>query len=219
MEAEQYAEDQRVMTETLERRAVAFQCRLDALNQEMLWRFGQTVEQCEESPGCHPADPESADWIVRENKIVLNEITERKEAAGRVFDSGGELDGRDYGPHIGQERAADIAITNEVVNKSPSDQVCYITSTSASFWTLVIGREGETVRHRWLYGDAQQEEVPLIFTSEHRVGSDAWRVWSTKTLSSATSGKWTVVLVDAEDEILASHMFLALPPNAEGARE
>lgn len=214
-QAQQNAEVQAAETAILERRAEALQCRFDALNQEMLWRFGQTVQRCEDAPDCHPADPASADWIVRENEAILADVTARKNAAGDVFDAGGELDGKDYGPYIARPAAAEIALTTEVANRMPRDKVCHISGTTATFWTKVLGRDGQTVRHRWLYGDAQQEEFQLLFTMDHRIGSDAWRVWSTKTIPRSMPGKWMVVLVGPDDELLAHHMFLATPPPVE----
>lgn len=195
----------------LERRAEAYKCRDEALTTELMLHYAETMQRCEALADCDPKEPGSEAWFIDETATVQKDIVRRRAASRAAFSANQELDESDYGPAILAPGSAEIAITTGISDRMPDNRVCTIEGQQATFWTQVKGKSGEVVRHRWLYADQQQDEFELVFTLEHAVGSDAWRVWSNKTIPASQRGRWIVLLVDAHDEILAQHVFLATP--------
>jgi hypothetical protein len=65
------------------------------------------------------------------------------------------------------------------------------------FFTELRGMNGKSVTHRWVYGGEPRAAVTF------NVGSNRWRVWSSKNLQPEWTGLWTVSVVDEEGNVLA----------------
>jgi hypothetical protein len=67
-------------------------------------------------------------------------------------------------------------------------------------WTRVTGLANTTVRHVWRH----QEHEEVI---ELSVGGSPWRIWSRRTIPAEWTGAWTVEVLDAQDNVLATAEF------------
>ncbi len=86
----------------------------------------------------------------------------------------------------------------------PEDRVEVLDAASNGsvlFFSEVVGYQGRTVRHRWLYKGRVLSEIPFQVTSQR------WRMHSRKTLPPGWVGEWTVVVVDEQDRILERKSF------------
>jgi len=108
-------------------------------------------------------------------------------------------------PHVALAR-----FTTAIENREPVDAVTFLENDASRvfFYTDLRNFSGETVTHRWELGEKVMAEVPF------EVGSDRWRVWSSKRLKSDWTGDWTVVVVKQNGEVVASESF-TLQPKAE----
>ena len=70
------------------------------------------------------------------------------------------------------------------------------------FFTELNELAGETVTHRWNYAEEVMAEVSF------EVGSDRWRVWSSKNMVPGWSGSWQVDVVSESGEMLRSQTLL-----------
>lgn len=69
-------------------------------------------------------------------------------------------------------------------------------------YTHITGaRDATDIVHIWYYEDEEKARVPLT------VKSESWRTWSSKTIQPVWTGKWQVVVVDANGKKLASDSF------------
>ncbi len=93
--------------------------------------------------------------------------------------------------------------TTSVVNREPVDEVKTLKTDvdKVSFFTEILGMEGKTVTHRWIFNGETRAEVPF------QIGGPRWRVFSTKTLGPEWTGTWTVDVVDGEGNKLSSASF------------
>ncbi len=67
-------------------------------------------------------------------------------------------------------------------------------------WTRVTGLANTTVRHVWRH----QEHEEVI---ELSVGGSPWRIWSRRTIPAEWTGAWTVEVLNAEGDVLATAEF------------
>jgi hypothetical protein len=97
--------------------------------------------------------------------------------------------------------------TTAVENREPVDAVTFLENdaTRIYFYTDLRDLSGETIVHRWELGGEVMAEVPFA------VGSDRWRVWSSKRLLPAWTGDWTVAVVKGDGEVIASESFTFQP--------
>lgn len=69
------------------------------------------------------------------------------------------------------------------------------------FFTQILNAKGKTLYHRWWHNGQIMETVPLkIQSSDHRT-------WSSKQLTSAWAGKWTVDLLDESQQPIYRQTF------------
>lgn len=196
----------------IERRLPDYRCATDALNQELMWRLMSPIKQCEASPDCHPTDEAFIKRFESDAAEIKKNIDERRARIDRAFEQKISIEGLDYGRHVMSTSVVSIALTSNVVDRVPVENVCNTSASQVSFWTHVRGLSGRSIEHRWVHGDAEQDEAPLFMSKTFSVGSDSWRTWSTKELPADHPGVWTVYLVGPDDEILAKHRFLSLQP-------
>jgi hypothetical protein len=94
--------------------------------------------------------------------------------------------------------------TTSVRELEPQDRIEVLdaeTKGSVMFFSELLGLDGRTVRHRWIYNGRVMAEIPFAVMSQR------WRVYSSKTLPPGWTGEWTVVVVDEQDRILARKSF------------
>ena len=102
-------------------------------------------------------------------------------------------------------RVADGAITSAIVNQMPVDR---IESFRADFgklycFTRISGAQGDTeVTHVWYYQDDELARVTLP------VRSSDWRTYSSKRFLPQWAGQWRVVVLDGEQNEIATIPFL-----------
>ena len=94
--------------------------------------------------------------------------------------------------------------TTGIDNREPVGIVDSIDSTSnnsISFYTEITNMSGQTITHQWTHMDK------IMFEKTFEVKAERWRVWTSKTLIPNWTGTWTVNVLDAERELLASKSF------------
>jgi hypothetical protein len=104
--------------------------------------------------------------------------------------------------------------TTSVRELEPQDRIEVLdaeTKGSVMFFTELLGLNGRTVRHRWIYNGRVMAEIPFAVLSQR------WRVYSSKTLPPGWTGEWTVVVVDEQDRILARKSFSYITPESTPA--
>ena len=69
------------------------------------------------------------------------------------------------------------------------------------FFTQIKGAKGQTLIHRWRYGNRIMAEIRLP------IRSDNFRTWSSKRMSPAWAGRWWVEVVDEQGQVLARKGF------------
>jgi len=74
-----------------------------------------------------------------------------------------------------------------------------------SFFTQVLNQANAEVSHLWFRGNQLMAEVPL------NIGSANWRTYSTKTILPAWDGRWRVLVVDGEQNIVLEYEFNVEP--------
>lgn len=110
------------------------------------------------------------------------------------------------------ENIARSAFTNGVEDREPIDKVGQLTNDKEKiyFFTEVKGMAGKTITHRWEHAGDVKAEVSF------KVGSDRWRVWSSKNLQPHWVGEWIVSVVDDSGNTLVEES-MAYVPAAEQA--
>jgi len=90
------------------------------------------------------------------------------------------------------------AFTTQVVDREPMDEIVSATNDVSTiyFFTEIQEMSGKTVSHRWLYDGVVKAEVPF------EIGGPRWRVWSSKSMLPGWTGRWTVQVVDENDQVL-----------------
>jgi hypothetical protein len=114
-----------------------------------------------------------------------------------------------------QGKVARATFTHAVVDREPTDSIDSLANdqTQISFFSEVLGLEGQVVSHRWEYGGEWAAEV--LF----EVGGPRWRVHSTKRLDPIETGTWTVSVVDASGRVLEKASFTYRQAGSPGAAE
>jgi len=99
--------------------------------------------------------------------------------------------------------------TTAVENREPIDSVSFLPNDRRRvlFYTDLRHLAGTTVIHRWEYAGEVMAEVPF------EVGSDRWRVWSTKALEPDWVGDWTASVIGPGGEVLAIETFTYQAPD------
>lgn len=101
-------------------------------------------------------------------------------------------------------KVADGVITTAIENQMPVDQ---IESYRADFgklycFTRIVGAQEDTViTHVWYYQDNELARVPLPIRSSN------WRTYSSKRVLPQWAGEWKVVILDENENELATIPF------------
>ncbi len=99
---------------------------------------------------------------------------------------------------------ARAAFTSAVEDREPVDSLDSLSndSTVLYYFTEVRDMAGQTVTHRWEYGDQVMAEVEL------EIGGPRWRVYSSKNLQPLWTGDWKVSVLDAAGNPLIVNTFV-----------
>ncbi len=103
-----------------------------------------------------------------------------------------------------QLEVADGAITTAIERQMPVDRVEVFAADYGKLFcfTRIVGAQENTqITHVWYYHDDEMARVPLS------VGSADWRTYSSKRFLPQWSGEWKVVVLDAEQNEIASIPF------------
>ena len=113
------------------------------------------------------------------------------------------------------DNIARSAFTNGVENREPVDKVGQLTTDKEKiyFFTEITGMAGHKVTHRWEHGGEVKAEVSF------NVGSDRWRVWSSKNLQPQWVGEWIVSVVDETGNTLVEESMAYVPTEMKEAME
>ena len=102
---------------------------------------------------------------------------------------------------------ARAVFTSQIVDREPVDQLTELTNDSERiyFFTDLRGMTGQIVTHQWEYAGNVMAEVKF------KVGNGSrWRVYSSKNLLPAWTGKWTVSVIDENGSSLNVSSFTYL---------
>lgn len=69
------------------------------------------------------------------------------------------------------------------------------------YFTMIEGANGQTLYHRWIYKKQVMATIALT------IQTDNYRTWSSKRLSSAWQGEWTLEVLDANKDLIHSQKF------------
>ncbi len=100
--------------------------------------------------------------------------------------------------------------TNAVQDREPTDKVTNLTNdkTQIYFFTEIKDAANHKITHRWEHDGKVMSEVSFD------VGSDRWRVFSSKTLDPSWTGEWKVSVVDETGGTLGASTFSYEAPKA-----
>lgn len=117
-------------------------------------------------------------------------------------------------PKPSADNIARSAFTSGVENREPVDKVGQLSNDKEKiyFFTEIKGMAGKTVTHRWEHAGDVKAEVSF------KIGSDRWRVWSSKNLQPSWVGEWIVSVVDENGNTLTEES-MAYVPAAEAPAE
>jgi len=103
--------------------------------------------------------------------------------------------------------------TSAIEEREPVDQITQLTNDQSRifFFTELRGMQGHVITHRWQRGDETQADVKF------EIKGNRWRVWSSKNLRPDLSGKWTVLVMDEGENILAQESFDYIEAPVESA--
>jgi hypothetical protein len=116
----------------------------------------------------------------------------------------------------GASAAGNIArssFTTNIENREPVDKVGQLTNDNEKiyFFTEIVGMSGHKVTHRWEHAGDVKAEITFD------VGSDRWRVWSSKNLQPQWTGEWIVTVLDDAGTTLAEESMAYVPQMADKA--
>lgn len=95
-------------------------------------------------------------------------------------------------------------LTSAIHNKEASDSFSdYVPKNRRKlyFFTQIKGAAQQTIYHRWLFNQQVMALIPL------QINSNLYRTWSSKRLTSAWQGQWTLEVLDAEKHVIYRQSF------------
>jgi hypothetical protein len=98
-------------------------------------------------------------------------------------------------------------LTSNVRSREPVDQLGSVIEAEQGirklfYFTEIRNLRGERIIHRWEY------EGKVIFEKSFPIGSNRWRVYSSKRLTPSMTGRWQVSILDSEGDLLTRSTFL-----------
>lgn len=102
-------------------------------------------------------------------------------------------------------RVTQVDFATSVENRQPVgvDTTFAADIGSVSCYTRVEGAQDTTqIAHVWYYKDEEKARIELD------VKSDDWRTWSSKSILESWTGRWRVMIEDANGNVLANKSFV-----------
>lgn len=94
-------------------------------------------------------------------------------------------------------------LTSGMANREPVDDLGHTYQHSGdaydrlTFFTQIMNHDGRAINHRWYRNGELDSEVTLA------IGSNSWRTYSTRQISSMATGDWSIRVVnDGGDELV-----------------
>jgi len=69
------------------------------------------------------------------------------------------------------------------------------------FFTQIKEAKGKTIYHRWLFKNKVMALIPL------EINSNLYRTWSSKRMTSAWQGEWTVEILNDQQDVIYRQTF------------
>jgi len=94
--------------------------------------------------------------------------------------------------------------TTDIIDREPVDRIDLLDSSSHNqikYFTELTGLQGQSVTHQWIYDDT------VVFEKSFDIGSQRWRVWTSKTLAPGLTGLWYVNTLDGQRNKLLTQSF------------
>lgn len=154
-----------------------------------------------EEPGAEPQTDEiilPARQSDAAEKDTVESDTARFETAPETFKST---------VSVSSDHIARAQFTTRIDAREPTDRVETVFPSNGQsirtlfYFTEITGLDGETVTHRW------EHEGQVVAEVSFDVGSDRWRVYSSKDLNQAMKGDWRVVVTDSQGQVLKTESF------------
>lgn len=95
-------------------------------------------------------------------------------------------------------------LTSNILNREPTDLLGTKVPKNIRklfFFTQIKGAKDRVIYHRWLHNQQVMALIPLT------INSNLYRTWSSKRLTSAWQGQWTVEVLDTDKQVLYRHSF------------
>jgi hypothetical protein len=111
-----------------------------------------------------------------------------------------------------QGKIARAMFTTDIVDREPIDRVLILQNDKSqlNFFTDLRNFEGQTINHRWEY------EGQVVMTKSFEVKGPRWRVFSTLSLETKQTGRWTVVITEGEDCPIKAVLFRYVAKTEDG---
>lgn len=87
--------------------------------------------------------------------------------------------------------------TNEVKDREPTNTLKTADADKVYYYTELRDMNGQTATHRW------EHDGKVVSEIKFNVGSNRWRVWSSKTFMPQTSGDWKVSVLNGAGEVIS----------------
>jgi len=102
------------------------------------------------------------------------------------------------GPAATSDNVRRATFTTDVMEREPVDDVDSLSTASDKiyFFTEIVGLEGGSITHRWIYGGETVAEVTF------EIGGPRWRIFSSKALMSSQTGEWIVEVADGHGNVV-----------------
>jgi len=90
--------------------------------------------------------------------------------------------------------------TTKISKRYPTDRVSFLDNPhqAVSFFTEVLGMQGHTITHRWIYRGA------VVYEASFKISGPKWKFWSTQVLPADKAGTWQVEVVDEGNKVLTT---------------
>ncbi|MFT5162844.1 MAG: hypothetical protein ACI9FJ_001424 [Alteromonadaceae bacterium] len=101
-----------------------------------------------------------------------------------------------------------MQLSSGVIKREPVDDLGEVIKTQANlsrrlyFFTEFNAIDGASIYHRWKYNGESVAELNLP------VRQGRWRTYSSKNISSANTGRWSVEVLDEQHQLLQSYAFV-----------
>jgi len=91
--------------------------------------------------------------------------------------------------------------TTAIQDREPVDQIAVIDSNTlqnVTFFTELTDLKDHSITHQWIYDNQ------LMYEKTFEIGSNRWRVWSSKSFLPTWTGEWTVKVLNEDFVVLES---------------